>query len=239
MPNRNGVWQYWNPPDSSVVELGTVCGLEVALPPHFHEEDQTTFVVSGSRRFVIGDELADVGPGHGAHIPAGTPHRSESSPAGVFCINVYTAPGAYAADELIAGLSRLWRRGDRIDRHNLAAFIEEYRYPTTTTTNPGIGKAQVYGEAWKTVRHAAQVTGMSREGFTRRFKKRNGVPPHTFWMIERLNRARKLLRSGEPIATVAAVAGFSDQSHLSRCFRRIFGITPGRYQAGPPESHLF
>jgi hypothetical protein len=32
-----------------------VCGFDVALPIHFHDEDQITFVISGRRRFIIGD----------------------------------------------------------------------------------------------------------------------------------------------------------------------------------------
>ncbi|WP_247876443.1 helix-turn-helix domain-containing protein [Azospirillum brasilense] len=73
---------------------------------------------------------------------------------------------------------------------------------------------------------------MSREGYTRRFRKHHGVPPQAFALQERLNEARLLLRAGEPIAAVAADTGFTDQSHLGRCFRRAFGVTPGRYRAG-------
>jgi len=56
-----------------------------------------------------------------------------------------------------------------------------------------------------------------------------GVSPHAFRVLARLNLARHLLRRGEPIAAVAADAGFSDQSHLTRLFRRTFGTTPGVY----------
>ncbi|MGX1282843.1 helix-turn-helix transcriptional regulator [Bradyrhizobium elkanii] len=59
-----------------------------------------------------------------------------------------------------------------------------------------------------------------------------GIPPHTFRLLARLNLARQLLRAGEPIAAVAADAGFSDQSHLTRLFRRTFGTTPGVYWRG-------
>jgi len=43
---RNDVdnWHYWRPGESAIVEMGTVHGLDVGLPPHFHEEDQITFV---------------------------------------------------------------------------------------------------------------------------------------------------------------------------------------------------
>jgi AraC-like DNA-binding protein len=80
---------------------------------------------------------------------------------------------------------------------------------------------------------------MSREGFSRRFRKLHGIPPHAFWQLAKLNDARRLLRAGRSIAAVAAETGFSDQSHLGRWFRRVFGVTPGRFRAGLPASHLF
>ncbi len=56
-----------------------------------------------------------------------------------------------------------------------------------------------------------------------------GISPHAFRLLARLNRARQMLRAGDPIAAVAADAGFADQSHLTRLFRRTCGTTPGVY----------
>ena len=39
-----------------------------------------------------------------------------------------------------------------------------------------------------------------------------------------------VLRQGEPISGVAFACGFADQSHLTRVFKRHFGLTPGAYQ---------
>ncbi|WP_247884905.1 cupin domain-containing protein [Azospirillum formosense] len=109
---RPQVWDYWRPIGSGIgiVELGTVRGRDVALPVHFHREDQVTFVLAGRRRFVIAGDLCEAGPGEGVHIPAGLPHRSLSGPDEVVCVNLYTPPGLHAAPEVIAGLARHWRR---------------------------------------------------------------------------------------------------------------------------------
>lgn len=64
----------------------------------------------------------------------------------------------------------------------------------------------------------------------RAFRAAHGVPPHAYQMQLRAERARALLRSGEPITGVAFACGFVDQSHLTRVFKRIFGVTPGAYQ---------
>jgi AraC-like DNA-binding protein len=209
--------------------LGTVRGQEVALPTHFHEEDQITFVLSGRRNFVIAGKLVDVPPGQGTHIPAGTPHHSLSASSEVIAINIYTAPSTYAASDLIAALSRFWPSKENIDWSELAVIVEEHRcFTNAATVQTGGGK--IGAESWETVGQAAQLAGMSREGFSRRFRRLQGMPPLTFRIVEKLNVARKLLRAGEPIAAVAAETGFSDQSHMGRFFRRAFGVTPGQYR---------
>ncbi|HBZ55962.1 MAG TPA: AraC family transcriptional regulator, partial [Syntrophobacteraceae bacterium] len=45
-----------------------------------------------------------------------------------------------------------------------------------------------------------------------------------------IRRARGMLSQGRPIAEVAQATGFSDQSHLTRHFKRILGVTPGQYR---------
>lgn len=228
-PGLNGPWDYWRPADSRIVELGTVRGLDVALPVHFHDEDQVTFVLSGRRRFVIGGERADAGPGQGVVIPARTPHRSLADTAEVVCINMYLPPGGYGAAEVIAALARHWRRTGGVGWADLMLIAEDHRCVTGTIMEPPRGDPG--GEPWETVDLMARRAGMTREGFTRRFTRQHGVPPHAFSLLGRLNEARRLLRAGEPIAGVAADTGFTDQSHLGRCFRRAFGVTPGRYRA--------
>jgi len=224
-----GAWNYWRPLGRDIVELGVVCGQDVSLPVHFHDEDQLTFVLSGRRRFLMKGTLLEVAPGEGVQIPAGTPHSSLSEPADVFCINIYALPGACNAMALFAGMALLWRQG-RMDWSQLAATIEKHRSIAGMPLNP----PRAMDPSWETVGEGARLAGMSREGFSRRFRKRHGIPPQLFRLSERLNEARRLLRAGEPVAAVAAEAGFSDQSHLGRCFRRAFGVTPGHYRRNLP-----
>ena len=48
----------------------------------------------------------------------------------------------------------------------------------------------------------------------------------------RIERAcRQLHASDEPLATIASAVGFSDQSHFSRTFKRLIGMTPAGYRA--------
>ncbi|MGV9642786.1 AraC family transcriptional regulator [Streptomyces sp. NPDC003514] len=64
----------------------------------------------------------------------------------------------------------------------------------------------------------------------RSFSAAYGIAPHQYLMSRRVGRARRLLLEGRAPAEVAAATGFYDQSHLTRHFRRLVGVTPGRYR---------
>lgn len=53
-------------------------------------------------------------------------------------------------------------------------------------------------------------------------------------MSRRVDLARRLLLGGQPAGEVATAAGFYDQSHLTRHFKRVLGTTPGRYARTAP-----
>lgn len=77
----------------------------------------------------------------------------------------------------------------------------------------------------------AAAAGLSQYLLVRAFRERYGMPPHAFQVAQRVNRARRLLETGTPVTEAAAMAGFFDQSHLHRHFRRRMGITPREYAA--------
>jgi AraC-like DNA-binding protein len=76
----------------------------------------------------------------------------------------------------------------------------------------------------------AEVTGRSRFAVHRAFTHVYGMSPGDYQRQLRLREARSLIAAGRPISEAAALAGFADQSHLSRWFLRYYGVTPGRYQ---------
>jgi len=63
----------------------------------------------------------------------------------------------------------------------------------------------------------------------RLFTKTVGSPPHAYLTQVRVKQAKHLLDRGNPIADVACQTGFVDQSHLTKQFKRTYGITPGQY----------
>ena len=80
-----------------------------------------------------------------------------------------------------------------------------------------------------TLRDAASRLGAHPTHLVRSFSAAFGVPPHRYLTGRRIDVARKLLLDGQPAAQVATAAGFYDQAHLSRHFRRFVGVSPARY----------
>jgi AraC-like DNA-binding protein len=76
---------------------------------------------------------------------------------------------------------------------------------------------------------AAEV-GTGQFALLRSFRARYGLPPHAYLNQQRVRQACALLEAGVPAAQVAVTVGFTDQSHLSRHFRRTIGVAPGHYQ---------
>jgi AraC family transcriptional regulator len=78
---------------------------------------------------------------------------------------------------------------------------------------------------------AEAAGGMSVFYFSRLFRQSTGMTPHRYVQHARLNRARALLEKGtRDLLEVALATGFCDHSHLTRSFKRQFGLTPSEFQ---------
>ena len=75
----------------------------------------------------------------------------------------------------------------------------------------------------------AAAAGIGKFRLVRSFAAEFGVPPHRYHLGVRLARVRRALEAGRTPADAAASAGFADQSHLHRHFRRSTGMTPAAY----------
>lgn len=78
----------------------------------------------------------------------------------------------------------------------------------------------------------AATVGTGPFALLRAFRAAYGLPPHTYLTNLRVQRAREMLDAGLRPAEVAVRAGFADQPHLTRHFKRVVGVPPGAYLHG-------
>ncbi|MGE4195073.1 MAG: helix-turn-helix domain-containing protein [Pseudodesulfovibrio sp.] len=76
----------------------------------------------------------------------------------------------------------------------------------------------------------ARAANLSRYHLLRVFQAGAGLPPHAYQNQLRVDLGRQLLAKGHPVSEVALEAGFADQSHFTRVFRKYTGATPRQYR---------
>lgn len=74
-----------------------------------------------------------------------------------------------------------------------------------------------------------RIAGTDRFTIARQFRRAFGTSPDRYRTMRRVALARTCLESGLPLAQVAAEAGFADQSHMTRQFKRAYGLTPAHW----------
>lgn len=82
-----------------------------------------------------------------------------------------------------------------------------------------------------TIEMLASQAGLSVHHFARAFKASVGMPPHRYLLEQRIQKAAELLQSTEqPVTDIALAVGFADQSHFSRSFHWLVGLTPSQFR---------
>ncbi len=81
-----------------------------------------------------------------------------------------------------------------------------------------------------TLEEICLAADLSASYLIRAFQQRYGMTPHAYLTNRRIQFSRAQLRRGHAISEVALEAGFSDQAHLQRVFKRLVAATPGQYR---------
>ena len=81
------------------------------------------------------------------------------------------------------------------------------------------------------VMQLASACRLSSHHFSRAFRRSTGMPSHQWLLQRRVDKARHLLRRSKlPLSEVAVVCGFAHQSHFTRVFKRLVGVSPGKWR---------
>lgn len=105
--------------------------------------------------------------------------------------------------------------------------------PRTAWRAVSLARDYLEENVFRTVRseELEAITGLDRYALSRHFRAAFSTSPHRFLLMRRLQRARRMIEASESLAQIAIAAGFNDQSHFSRHFKKAFGVTPGRWSA--------
>ncbi|CAI8984781.1 HTH araC/xylS-type domain-containing protein [Pseudomonas sp. IT-P4] len=80
-----------------------------------------------------------------------------------------------------------------------------------------------------TLDELAQHSGRDRWSLSRDFRLLFGTSPYRYLTMRRLDLVRALLIQGQSLVSAALIAGFTDQSHMTRQFSKTYGLSPARW----------
>jgi AraC-like DNA-binding protein len=188
-------------------------------------------VFVGERSILVRDELLTARAGECLLIPPRMAHAPLPFDDSVVAANLYSHAFPPGLPPTVVKSPPRARALVEEPASLVCALAEEWLEAVQGRDMPGARLPQIEPTP-VLVATLARRAAMSREAFTRAFHRAHGISPQSFLQGVRLNAARRLLKDGASPADAAAAAGFADQSHLGRLFRRAFGTTPGRYRRG-------
>ncbi|HSE63398.1 MAG TPA: AraC family transcriptional regulator [Thermoanaerobaculia bacterium] len=234
---------------------------ESRLPPHSHELPFFCLLVEGGYREEYVSRSVSYAPYTLAFHPAGETHACEMGSAGarVFNVEVPLEGTARAGGgdshpwvdvrggEVTWLATRLFREyRDGLGGAPLAA--EALVLEMLTLVGGSAAREESARPRWLSLavdylesefRRSPRLTEVAREVGThpahlsRVFRRQIGIPIGDY--VHRLRvryAAERISRSGARLVDVAVDAGFADQSHMTRVFKRVTGFTPGDFRTG-------
>ena len=207
-----------------------------ALPPHAHREGCLIAVVSGRFDDVAGRRSRRFGAGALFTRLPEQKHANRFHSATTICLNVAVETDRDRAihdPRLAASLL------DADDALAIECAVSEallaLRESATTAPSPRVALARELAEdsfaSALTLAGVAREVGMHPAHLARDFRRAYGSTFGEYVRARRVAFAAGELRAGvRPLADISLAAGFCDQSHLTNAFRRLVGMTPGRFR---------
>jgi AraC family transcriptional regulator len=228
-----------------------------ALPMHSHDNAHFCLVLSGSYTEQLESGEAERRPGDLIFYPAGVDHAERHHSRGRhFMIDLGAAVASRlqsaddqepwtsdhgatraAATRVFAEFRRARRIGtttmrDLVDDLVATAVARELDRPRRPDWLGDVeSRLREIAEGSPDLEELARQAGVHPVYLGRAFRKAYGCTPGHYLRRLRVLRAQRALAAADAeIADVAYAAGFCDQSHLNRVFKRQTGVTPGRYR---------
>lgn len=212
----------------------------VALGQHRHRYAYAALVVDGSYHEVSADGRYLCTPGMLILHPAHHMHDNLIERGGARTISFPLGAAAnhyrdYAVYQFSDGAALL-----RVARRSPLEALEALPFLSKTAAEevPPPLWCRAFAQALCEGRRDCELP-VSREHASREFHRHYGLTPRAYRAEWRMRRALQLLRDGKSPADVAAVAGYADQSHLTREVRSKTGSTPKTLRETGHRSHTF
>jgi AraC-like DNA-binding protein len=250
----------WRPALAGVSEVLHAHFTEHSYPAHVHEQWTVLLVDSGGVDYTLERTRHQAVTGRVTVLPPHVSHDGRSAAPGGFDKRVLYVDERWLPDRLTGAavrspsltdpalaraVSALHRRLDEPleAESRLAMVAERITQHLDSTLDPTASSAGVRDPGLArlvrtrldtdepTLDALARELGAHPSHLVRVFRREYGLPPHRYLVGRRLDRARRLLLDGTPIADVAVLTGFHDQSHLTRHFRALLGTTPAAFRS--------
>ncbi|SEF18501.1 helix-turn-helix transcriptional regulator [Jiangella alba] len=252
----------WRPDVPGLAEVFHARFTHHAYPAHTHTAWTLLIVDDGAIRFDLDRHHHGAAGSAVTLLPPHVPHDGRAAtPAGFGKRVLYLDPGLLGDDLIGAAVDHptftdrqlrlrvhqlhraLERPGDVLEAESrltlIGARIAAQLSPGATPGRQAPGLAGRLRELLDanvadgvTLRAAAAQLHAHPTHLVRSFTAAFGLPPHRYLTGRRVELARRLLLAGQRPAAVATAAGFYDQAHLTRQFRRYLGVSPGAYARG-------
>jgi AraC-like DNA-binding protein len=115
-----------------------------------------------------------------------------------------------------------------------------HRLPAVRGVHPLVAHALARLRSDWPLASVVRESGYSHRRVSSVFREAVGLAPKVWCRVQRFQRAVAAIAAGRPLADVASGCGYADQSHLTREFGEIAGLTPSAYRAAAParENHV-
>lgn len=225
---------------------------------HSHEDSHFILALDGGYRSLAHDALTPrghaFGPGALVWNPAGVEHHDCFDVAGGRFLSVSFAPppGARCGDPVrlrgapetvarrLVGATARFQTGDELTIEGLAlSLAASVLSPVELDEDPApdwLGRARemicdLATSPSMEVRNIAAAVGVHPVSLARRYRRHYRQGPAAAIRQARADRAAGLIARGGDLAALADSTGYADQSHMTREFMTIYGLTPARYRA--------
>ena len=236
------------------------CGDSPTEARHMHASLCVGAVLSGRRELLLDGARHIAGPGDVLVIPPGTAHACPCAGGCEYIMvsipvrllerfglvvkgegdPVLDDPALFGTVRKVADMATL--SASRLERQAVLLGLVLRLCAEESQAEPGVPEPDAVAVARRCLEtrfaedlplgELARLAGCSPCRLNRVFASVVGMPPHQYQTMQRVRRVKECIRNGLGLAESAAEAGFADQSHMSRCFRKIMGMTPGRFVQG-------